>query len=713
MKNKESKSHLPLRLNLLFFLIFLLFSMLILQLGVVQILYGQDAQEEIDRTDQDTSETPVPRGRMFDRTGELIVDNEPILAITYTPPKNVQPDDNLEIAEQLVDYIEVTPDGLLSRVTERDVEDYWILKNFEEAYSRLDDEELELSDSEQYQLVLDRVTDEDLADISDEEMNVIALFRELNQASALTPHIIKRDIENDEYAVIAENLNRFPGINVTTDWDRVHLFGGSFSNLIGGITTTRQGIPDENSDYFLSRNYSRNDRVGISGLEDQYEQYLAGQKEVREHITDSNGNVISSELIREGERGKDLVLSVDMELQQRLDDIVGEELTEAIEEHPSEHLNHAMAVMMDPNTGEILAMSGQTYERGEEEESERLSDEAYRAVYDAYEPGSTIKGATVLAGFEEGVISPGEVMNDRTVRLPPGQGGGDLTFSSHNTLGSLDDIGALRESSNVYMGFIALRIHGEMRHQYDFSNTNMTHSREGFQTLINYYSQFGLGVETGIDLPYETTGNTTPYGTLPDPGLQMQFSIGQYFEYSALQLGQYVSTIANDGYRIAPSLVRQMHSAGDTDGLGPLYKANEPKILNRLDMDDHYIERVQEGFRQGFQESSGTGSTYFGDKDYNPAGKTGTAEAEIYERGELIAEVNNLNLVGYAPFDDPEVAFAVVVPHTDPNSDHQTNLRIGERALDAYFELQEERQGTTEEELEDEVELEEDNSEEE
>ncbi|WP_017185829.1 peptidoglycan D,D-transpeptidase FtsI family protein [Alkalibacillus haloalkaliphilus] len=709
MKNKKSKSHLPLRLNLLFFLIFLLFSMLILQLGVVQILYGQDAQEEIDRTEQDTSETPVPRGRMFDRTGELIVDNEPVLAITYTPPKNVQPEDNLEIAEQLVDYIEVTSDGLLSRVTERDIEDYWILQNFEEAYSRLDDEELELSDSEQYQLVLDRVTDEDLGEISDEEMNVIALFRELNQASALTPHIIKRDIENDEYAVIAENLNRFPGVNVTTDWDRVHLFGDTFSSFLGGITTTRQGIPDENLDYFLSRNYSRNDRVGRNGLEDQYEQYLAGQKEVREHITDSNGNVISSELIREGERGKDLVLSVDMELQQRLDEIVGEELTEAVEEHPSEHLNHALAVMMDPNTGEILAMSGQTYDRDAEDESERLSDEAFRAVYDAYMPGSTIKGATILAGFEEGVISPGEVISDRTVRLPSNQGGGDLSFSSHSRLDSLNDIGALRESSNVYMGFIALRMNGEMRHQYDFSNTTMNYSREGFQNLINYYSQFGLGVETGLDLPYETTGTTTPYGDVPVPGLQMQYSIGQYFQYSTLQLGQYVSTIANGGYRIAPSLVRQMHSAGDTDGLGPLYKANESKILNRIDMDDRYIERVQEGFRQAFQESSGTGSTYFGDKDYNPAGKTGTAEVPLFERGEQIADVNNLNLVGYAPFDEPEVAFAVVVPHTDPNSDHSTNLRIGERALDAYFELQEERQGTAEEELEGEVELEEDN----
>ncbi|GAA0457768.1 penicillin-binding protein 2 [Alkalibacillus silvisoli] len=701
MNKNKNKSHLPLRLNLLFFLIFLLFSMLILQLGVVQILYGQDAQEEIDRTEQDTSQTPVPRGRMFDRTGELIVDNEPVLAITYTPPKHVQPEDNLETAEKLVDYIDLDSGS----VTQRNMEDYWILKNFDEAYERLTPDENELNDTEQYYAVLDHITDDDLDEITDEEVDVIAIFSELNQASELTPHIIKREeVSNEEYAIIAENLNKFPGINVTTDWDRSYLFNNTFRNFLGGITTATQGIPSDELDYFMTRNYSRNDRVGRNGLEDEYELYLSGQKEVREHITDSSGNVISSEVIREGERGKDLVLTVDMELQQRLDEIVGEELAEAIEEQPYEnqYMNEALAVLMDPNTGEILAMSGQTYDRDADDESERLIDESYRAIYDAHMPGSVIKGATVLAGFDAGVISPGEVIQDRTIQLPRTEQG-DSTFSSHNTLGSMDDIGALRESSNVYMGFIALRMNGETRHQYDFRGTTMVQSQQAYRDLQNYYKQFGLGVETGIDLPYESSGYEGPNDS-PSPGLQMQYAIGQFHSYTTLQLGQYVSTIANGGYRIAPSIVRQLHSSGDTSGLGPLYSSTEPKVLNRINMEDRYLERVQEGFRQAFQSSGGTGRSYFGDKDYDPAGKTGTAETDLFEDGEKIAEVNNINLVGYAPFDNPEVAFAVVVPHTGKNSNHSTNLRIGERALDAYFELQEERQGTAEEELEDQIE---------
>ncbi|WP_411953450.1 peptidoglycan D,D-transpeptidase FtsI family protein [Alkalibacillus sp. S2W] len=703
MKQKKSKSHLPLRLNLLFFLIFLLFSLLILQLGVVQILYGQDAQEEINRTDQETSKNPVPRGRMFDRTGELMVDNEPVLAITYTPPKNVQPKDNLEIAKTLVEYIDMTEEEVDS-ITERDLKDYWIMENHDKAYGRLSAEEEDLDSDEQYQLVLEKIKEEDINNYSDQKLEMIAIFRKLNQASALTPHIIKRgeSVTNEEYAIIAENLSKFDGVNVTTDWDRNYLVeDDAFKNFIGSISSTDQGIPNAQLDYFLSHNYSRNDRVGRSGLEEYYELQLSGQKEIREHITDSSGNVLTSELVREGERGKDLVLSVDLELQKRLDKIVGEELTEAIEGDPHENRNmdSAMAIMMEPNTGEILAMSGQTYNRGAQGDEPKLSDESFKVVNNAYQPGSVVKGATVLAGLDSGVISPGEVIRDQTIHLPNGG-----TFSSYSTLGSLNDIGALRESSNVYMGFIAMRMNGEWSGQYDFRGEGISYSQQAYFDLRNYYSQFGLGVETGIDLPYESTGYEGPNDN-PNPGKQMQYAIGQHHSYTTLQLGQYVSTIANDGYRMAPRLVKQMHNPGETAGLGPLYEALEPKVLNKINMDDSYIDRVQEGFRQAFQESGGTGEPYFSDKDYTSAGKSGTAQTEKIVNGENLGDVHNLNLIGYAPHDDPEVAFAVMVPHAGTDTDESPNYKIGERALDAYFEIRDDR-ASSEESLEEETETE-------
>lgn len=207
-KNKKQKSHLPLRLNILFFIIFLLFSGLILQLGVVQILFGMDAQEELDRTERVTSATPVPRGKMYDRNGELVVDNKAEFAITYTPKKHVQPEDNVEIAEKLTEYIQMDTDS----VTKRNKQDYWIIKNKQEAYERLTDEEKELSDQDQYYVMLENITDDELESFTEKELEVMAIKRELDKAYELTPHIIQYDdITVEEYMVIGENLHNLPG----------------------------------------------------------------------------------------------------------------------------------------------------------------------------------------------------------------------------------------------------------------------------------------------------------------------------------------------------------------------------------------------------------------------------------------------------------------------------------------------------------------------
>ncbi|PKR78998.1 penicillin-binding protein 2 [Halalkalibacillus sediminis] len=693
MTRKKSKSHLPLRLNILFFAIFLLFSMLILQLGVVQILYGQDAQEELDRTERVVSETPVPRGKLYDRNGNLLVDNEAKFAITYTPQRNVQPEDNLEVARKLEPYIEMDT----SSVNQRSIEDYWILLNREEAYSRLSDEEKEQSDRDQYYSMLDKIEEEDLEGISEKEMEIIAIKHELDQAYELTPRIIKKDnISKEEYAVIAENLGKLPGINVTTDWEREYLYDGTFRNYIGSLTTAKQGLPRTELDYYMSRNYSRNDRVGRSGLEEQYELLLSGKKEIREHITNANGQVINSNLIREGERGKDLRLSVDIELQEQVDEIVRDELQNAINQHPYEnrYLKDAMVVMMDPNTGELLAVSGQS--RSEEDGEDVYRDESFRAFYDSHLPGSTVKGATVLAGYESGVLSVGETMRDRPITISTD------TKGSYRPIGTINDLGAIKQSSNVYMFFVGLRLGGEFREKYNFDT--VTYNREGFYELQSYFAQFGLGVETRVDFPFEEDGVE---GNGARPGDLMDLAIGQNEAYTALQMAQYVSTIANGGYRMQPHLVSQIHQPTKEDSLGPIYEKNEPTVLNRIDMEDRLIERVQEGFRQVMQESGGTAYRHFNDAEYEPAGKTGTAQEYVYPGDNQRIMVYNLSLVGYAPHDEPEVAFSVLVPYTGTDSEYQINKNIGRRILDAYFDLKEKRQTGAIEEAEEEQEEEE------
>lgn len=151
-----------------------------------------------------------------------------------------------------------------------------------------------------------------------------------------------------------------------------------------------------------------------------------------------------------------------------------------------------------------------------------------------------------------------------------------------------------------------------------------------------------------------------------------------------MQLAQYVSTIANDGLRVRPHFLKEIRLPNPSEKqLGSLFKSVNTDVLNRVEMSQSQIKRVQEGFRRVYQEPGGTAYREFGDKSYNPAGKTGTAENEI--NGNY---TENLTLIGYAPFDHPEVAFAIVVPHTGKGE--HVNNKIGERIMDAYFELKEE-----------------------
>lgn len=680
VKKRKVRAQLPFRLNILFLVVFLLFSVLILQLGVVQILDGASYQEEIESTIQDTTKISVPRGKIYDRNHKVVVDNEPLYSITYTPPKGIQPEKKLEVAEELAKYISIDEEAI-DKITERNKKEYWYIKskdNQEKALSRLTDEEkAEMNDAEQYQEMLDRITEEEISGFTDEELKVIAIKRELDKAYSLTPQVIKNEgVTPEEYARVAEHLDVLPGINATTDWDRGYPYKDTLSSFLGSITSQDQGIPKEKEQYYLTKGYSRNDRVGRSGLEEQYEDVLRGRKEHIQYTTNKSGKVIDSKVVVPGERGKDLVLTIDMEFQERVDKIVRDELKKATQSNP--HLEDALAVVMNPKTGELLAVSGQHYNR----EEKKYEDAAFKTVYDAHRPGSTVKGATVLAGYESGVITPGQTFYDAPIDIH-----GTPTKSSWTRLGSVNDLTALERSSNVYMFYIAMRMAGEYNY---YKGKKINFNREGFQTMRNNFHQLGLGVKTGVDLPFEATGYVGD-ASKADAGNLLDLGIGQYDTYTTMQLAQYVSTIANGGYRVRPHFVKEIREpTQDDEQLGPIYRSHDTEVLNKIEMDDSELQRVQEGFRRVFQGAQGTGVSHWRNKKYNPAGKTGTAENEKYVDGVKI-DLENLALVGYAPYDNPEVAFAVIIPNLSKVKGQNINHAIGTRILDTYFELKEER----------------------
>ncbi|HWO98010.1 MAG TPA: penicillin-binding protein 2 [Bacillus sp. (in: firmicutes)] len=684
-KKRKKKTHVPIRLNLVFFIVFILFSTLILRLGLVQIVYGENYQRQVAETENVTVNAPVPRGKIYDRYNRVVVDNTPLNAITYTRFQGTTQEERLEVARQLAKYI----DKDTEKVTERDMKDYWMLTHPEEAKKKIRKDELEklkneeLTDKDIYNLQLERITEGDLNEISEAEKEVLAIKREMDGGYALTPQNIKSENETvtpKEYAIISENLKDLPGVDTTTYWDRRYVYGDTLKSMLGNISSSNEGLPRDQLDYFLARDYSRNDRVGKSYIEAQYEDILSGEKAKVKNVTDKSGNLLETEVVSEGQQGRDLVLTIDMALQKEVEKILTDELLETKRKAGTRLLDRGFLVMMDPRTGEILAMAGKQYTVNDEGKVE-IKDFALGNMTTSYTMGSVVKGATILAGLDSGAIKPGTVFHDSPLKFA----GTAKEKKSWKNMGSIGIQTALKQSSNVYMFKTVMSLAGL---QYYHNMTLGGIKPEHFETMRSYYSQFGLGVKTGIDLPNEMAGFK---GSDYTPGLLLDLSIGQYDTYTPLQLVQYVSTIANGGYRMKPQIVKEIRdpAVNEEDEPNVLYSF-EPTILNRITMKDQYIKIVQEGFRQVTQSPGGTGYAYFGSAPYKPAGKSGTAEA-FYDgpkrkKGEKLIPTINATFVGYAPYDNPEVAFAVVTPWDD-SAGHPMSKSVGRKALDAYFEL--------------------------
>ncbi|WP_243386316.1 peptidoglycan D,D-transpeptidase FtsI family protein [Bacillus kexueae] len=678
MKRKERKKPLIKRLNILFLITFFVFIALILRLGIVQIVYGELYKEEVEKSEEIEVNSAAPRGKIFDRNLEVMVTNQAVHTVTYTKTTSSTQAVRLELAKKLAEILEVSDE----KVTERDLKDYWILTRPSEAEGKVSAEERqkvfrgELTNEELYSIQLERISESDLSELTPLDREIVAIKREMDRAAVGAPQAIKKGATNEEIAYISEHLSEFPGVNVTTDWERQYPFGNTLRTMLGNVSTQEEGLPNDQLEYFLARDYNLNDRVGTSYIEKQFESVLQGERSKIKNLTDSEGNLIESVIISEGQAGNDLVLTVDMDLQLNVEEIIEEELLRVKRLPSTELLDRAFVVMMDPNTGELLAMAGKQIVQ-EEDGSYEVQDFALGAMTTSYTMGSAVKGATVLTGFETGVISPGTVLVDEPLHIKDSP-----VKSSWKTMGAIDDLEALKMSSNVYMFKTAIAI-GEGEYRY---NQALPLNVSAFSTMRYYFHQFGLGVPTGIDLPNESSGYE---GKATTPGLLLDYAIGQYDTYTPLQLAQYVSTIANGGYRLKPQIIKEIRATDPNEEIGPIVSSMEPEILNRVDMNTDYIERVQEGFRQVFQERNGTAYTYFSSASYEAAGKTGTAQA-FYDgpiEDKFLEPTYNLSIVGYAPYDSPEIAFAVVVPwaYQGASNDHGVNKTIARKVLDAYF----------------------------
>jgi penicillin-binding protein 2B len=678
------KSHIPFRLNLLFFVIFGLFITLIVQLGYLQIVNTDAMEQEIKASSVIKIQGSTPRGIIYDAAGKPLVSNRANTAITFTRQMEMTAADLLNISQKLNDLISIEVD---ENLTERDLKDYWLAdeEHLKEAQERIVDDENPENLSE-YDLILSKVSSEEIQ-FSQEQLVEATIFKRLNSAQQLRTVFVKnQDVTDEEVALVAERIQDLPGISTGMDWEReVVTTNDGLKNIIGRVS---EGLRSENADEYLEKGYSLDDRVGTSFLEKQYEDVLQGIRSQQEITLSNEGRIQKQEEVFSGEKGDNLVLSIDTEFQAKMDKILEDVYRGLMNSNAAKYSPGVYAVAMNPQTGSILAMSGFYHDI----EEDKLYDDTIGVYQHAFEPGSVIKAATLTAGWQNGVLNGNEVLYDQPIYLEGANPKGSVYNRNGQNNRNISAVQSLEFSSNSYMMQVALRILGINYQGNKIFMPSVTTQEEAYGKLRAALGSYGLGVSTGIDLPNEATGYQPEVSSLSDAanqaGLILDLSFGQYDTYTTMQLGQYVSTIANGGKRMEPHIVEGIYANDEYGNLGELKEKIEPKVLSEVDLPEEDMSLIQEGFYKVIHGTDGlTTARSLSNTKMDIAGKSGTAEKIVFNSNGEQIEVVNLNMVAYGPTENPEIAVAVVVPQILTTETNFPNYAITRQIMDAYYDL--------------------------
>lgn len=656
-------------------LIIVLIAILGISLFQTQIMKNDYYKKKVvSLTEKTVYGESSPRGRIYDRNHKLIVTNKPQKVIYYKKPSRVKTSDEVSLAYQLADMLSVPFENL----NETNLKEFWLKNHTKEAKAKITEEEwkkleerkIDTATIEKYKM--ERITKEELDVYNDKDRKAAYIYYLMNKGYSYQEKIIKNeDVTDAEYALISENASTLAGIGTRLDWEREYPYGEVLRSILGNISSSESGIPKELKTTYLKKGYSLNDRVGISYLEYQYEDLLKGTKNKYRVLADG-----TYKLIQEGERGNDIVLSIDIELQKQVEEVLAQQIVEAKKEPNTEYYNRSFVIITDAKTGEILAMAGkQAIKDGD---GYRIVDYTPGIMTSPVVIGSAVKGASQIVGYNTGAVKIGEYRDDSCIKIAA-----TPQKCSWKYLGRVNDVSALALSSNTYQFRTAINV-GHGNYAY---NKGLKIDEAAFDTYRNTFAEFGLGVKTGIDLPTESLGFK---GTERKAGLLLDFSIGQYDTYTPIQLSQYITTIANNGERLKPTLLKEVYQP-TKNGLVDLKSKTSPVVLNKVGTEEKYMARVKEGFRSVM--TYGTGSGYI-DPSYNPAGKTGTSESFIDtdNDGKIDTETISNTFVAYAPYDDPKVTFTVISPDishrlTKSTYSSAVNKRITREISQKYFDI--------------------------
>ncbi len=638
--------HFAFRLNIFFFCIFVLFSVLIVRLAFLQFVEGDELRALKDK--KTTRSTPIPpiRGNIYDRNGFPIAQSVSTQSLYYRVQPNQDPDEVISLARRL--------SNLFMRVKE----------NNPKTKTMTAAEIVEAMDVS--------------FDINKQLRTPIIMYSE--------PRRIKTDLTREEIAYLVEHRDDFTDLEIMEESIR------EYASITDDALEADGAVQEEHiavqlvgylkeysgaSDLEIYRNhageYLNTETVGMDGLELMYQERLRGQNGTKLYQINAAGKIVPGDVeVIPPTKGDNLYLTIDADVQlatqraiaNNLDKLRNDPFYTSINKTGTKAMaGYAVAMeVAGEDAGKVVAMASYPDYDPEVWRGGRISQrnlDEYQLVmrngtiWNNWAPvldddergrhpgslvplGSTMKSLSILVGLNEGVIQPDSMYRD-TGRFEFGRDGSSIRNSSSSALGNLSPRSALTKSSNTYM---AAMIGEPLYKKYG--------PDEVLDVWDSYMEQFGLGVRTGSGLPGEIAGKKD-YLDVDQMGSELASmvfsSFGQGGRYTALQLAQYTAVLATEGKRLKPTFVNEIRSA-DSE----LLEQPEPVVLNEVDMPKEYWELVRESMMEVYQYG-------FEGFPYPVARKTGTSEQSV--AGGI---VENAVFIAYAPADKPKLAVAVVVP---------------------------------------------------